>query len=673
MNFRHLILKNIKYNIRNYMGYFLGNGIMLSILFMFYNFEYSQSFIERSKKVFNVGEKLMLEIIVMLVVIIFILYLTTSFINTRGKETGIYYTIGFTKKEIFRILLYQNIVLVIVSAFASEVIGIVFSKLFNMAFLKIMGMSDINIGINIYGFLSVTAASVLIIILSSVYQKILLNIKSVIGLIKYSDKQKVSGRYGFIRGIVSAAVFIISLNRLLAIFNKEEMKIIDCVFVGIAVVSLFFLIGSMLEIVSEILKKFKKIYNSNILVINELRHKFSLYRVTIFVSVVMTCCGLFFIIDGFSTYKLAGNWIDRDYKSDISIIADKNQKDNNDFKNLIEQCAGEIDNYEEIESLEEHYFEKDTDQGGYKMGSLRMISDKTYNAITKSQINLNDKEVIVPSNAVVCNNGRRPIRGDLVLKLDGGEGKAVSDKTVYGFTSNLSRYMKSNNDYKYITFEGQNIKYQKMNLTNGIYDCETDMRPAFVVISSSLYDSIKKDYDQSKIYYDILADFRGTCDSETVYENLNQKLSSIGGDKLSDTLQIKMHEKKLERTKGAFVVFLFMFLGIMFLSASIIALYYKVFISLDSDRYKKVSLTRIGLINKEIKNIFLKQIRIIFVTPYVFSIGILSILLYKWYTILDERNVAFHTESYVFLVYTAVFVIIYECIKLRYIKKVMKG
>lgn len=105
MNFSSIITKNIKYNIRSYLAYLIGNSIIETILFLFLNLTFSDSF-KNADDSFPVKSN-MGEMIIMMVMfsVIFIFYTTITYTKTRGKEFGVYFTIGLTTKEIIRILL----------------------------------------------------------------------------------------------------------------------------------------------------------------------------------------------------------------------------------------------------------------------------------------------------------------------------------------------------------------------------------------------------------------------------------------------------------------------------------------------------------------------------------------------------------------------------------------
>ncbi|GKX67658.1 FtsX-like permease family protein [Inconstantimicrobium mannanitabidum] len=666
MKFNELILKNIKYNIRNYIAYLLGTSAVLSILFMFFNFIYSDTFLEKSKEIFIKGyEKNIIIGIMTLFLMAFIIYITVTFTKTRGKELGVYYTIGLTSKEILRILFYENIVISGISISIGLIVGILFSRLFNMAFLKVMDIDNVNIGVNIVGLLSVVLVGLLIFLINHLYQKILLRRNSIVELIKFSSKKEVARKGVFVKGIVSAIAFVVSYNKIIeCIGGASNITKYTVVFAIVAIASLYFLIGFFMALVEVILKKFKKIYNNNIVTIRTLSSKFLSYRSTIFISIIMTAAGMFFIIQGVSFYKLGGMYIDRDYKSDLSIIVNKKQLDGNDFKSIIEKYAGKIKAYNELENIEEQYIEKNP-EAGYNIRALRIISNETYNKTTKLTKELKENEVIAP-----IEEGRN-INGDLTLKLI-TKGKAINTNYFIDFISNLDKYKKENNN-KYLEFNQKNIAHEKMKLSNEIYDCISDMRPGFLVLNNKVYNEIKSNLDPENVYYDILVDLESDHDYKRINQELKEELKKIGGEELAETLNIKSNSRHIEMSKSSFIFFTFFFLGVIFLTGSGAILYFKIFTSLDEDKQRKNSFNRIGLTTTEIRKIISKEIRIIFLVPSIIALVITAIILMKMYNQMNEGKVPQIIMLYMFMGYSIVYLSIYEISRRAYLKKVFSS
>lgn len=671
MKFNELILKNIRYNIKNYIAYIFGTSVVLSILFMFFNFLYSNTFIERSKEIFKGAEKNILIGIMIVFLMAFVIYITVTFTKTRGRELGIYYTIGLTSKEILRILFYENIVIAGISIVIGLGVGLLFSKLFNLAFLKVMDINNMDIGINVTGFISVGFIGLLILIINSLYQRILLCKRSIIELIKLTSKKEVVRKGVFVKGLISIIAFLVSYNKIVIVMGDlSKVTRYTVAYVVVAIVALYFLIGFFMALVEVVLKRFKKIYNNNIVTIRTLTSKFLSYRSTIFISMLMTAAGMFFITEGFSFSKLGGVYLDRVYRSDLSIIVNKKQLVENDFRSILERHAGKIKGYTELENIEEQYVEKNTENDEYIIRALRIISNDTYNKNTKSRKELKENEAIVPLEEGHV-SGRSVINGDLSLKLV-RDGKAINKDGFNEYVKNLEEY-KKNKGNRYLEFDKKNILQEKMKLSNEIYDCVSDMRPGFVVLNNEVYNEIKNNLKPENIYYDVLVDLESDYDYKRINKGLKEEMKKIGGENLADTVNIKNYSRYIERSRCSFAFFTFFFLGVIFLAGSGAILYFKIFTSLEEDKERKNSFQRIGLTSSEIKNIISKEIRIIFLAPATIALAATGVILVEKYNLMNDGDVAKTIMCYIFMGYSVVYLSIYEISRRVYLRKIFSA
>ena len=671
MSFEEVILKNVKYNIKNYVSYIIGTSIALSILFMFFNFFYSQTFIEKSSEIFKEFEKNAIISVVIIFFILFIAYITVTFIKSRGKELGVYYTIGLTSKEILRILLFENVVVCGISAIVSILFGMVFSKLFNLAFLKVMIMDNINIGINKNGFLIVLVIAISIIIINYLYQKILLKKNSIIEMIKFSAKKEVMGNKNIIKGFLAIILLVISIvkiNKIMDSPNNNDPK--NLLFVVVAILSVYFIIGFSMNIVIILLKPFPKIYNNNLITIKSLSSKFISYRSTLFICLLMACSGLFTITEGSNFYKLAGSWIDDEYRSDLGFVVNKKQLDENDFRSIIGSNAGEVIEYNELENIEENYLEANNKEGGYNVKAVRIISNSTYNKNTDEKVFIKENQVIVPSANKNDKYINIPSNSNLILKII-NDGKAINKDYNIDYCRDLDKYKSKNSKNKFLEYENRNIIYKKMKLSNMIYENSSDMRPEFIVVNDNIYDEMKRELSPENIYYDILANLKDDSNYSQINEKLKEQLNNIGGESLKETLSVKSNLRHIERTKNSFVFFTFMFLGAMSLIGCGGILYFKIFTSFEEDRNRKMSFIRIGLTSKEIKRIISKEIRIIFYVPAIIALLIVLFIILKQcnYMSIENANVIKNVIMYTFIGYSVIYSIICEVSKRIYIKR----
>jgi len=81
---------------------------------------------------------------IMIFSVFFINYSHFSFIRSRNKEFGLYLTLGMSRKDIGRIILVENFIIASLSTFAGILAGMVFSKFFFIAVVKLLNISEVQ-------------------------------------------------------------------------------------------------------------------------------------------------------------------------------------------------------------------------------------------------------------------------------------------------------------------------------------------------------------------------------------------------------------------------------------------------------------------------------------------------------------------------------------------------
>lgn len=136
-----LARKNILGNFKNYLIYFFSLIFSVVIYFTFVSLRYSGD-IAASTMPANVVRSIFLQasLLLLLFVVVFVWYSNAFFTRKRKKEVGLYALLGMRKKTIGRMLFYENVIMGAIAIVAGIVLGAFSSKLFTMILLKIMGI-----------------------------------------------------------------------------------------------------------------------------------------------------------------------------------------------------------------------------------------------------------------------------------------------------------------------------------------------------------------------------------------------------------------------------------------------------------------------------------------------------------------------------------------------------
>ncbi|MGG3193454.1 FtsX-like permease family protein [Priestia aryabhattai] len=137
-----LVKKNMRKNISRYSLYFFSMIFSIIVYYVFATLQYDQSISKvigeemRLQGIFNASNYVLLTFI-----IVFIWYTNSFFIRQRKRELGLYHLVGIEKRTIGKMIFYENMLLGIFSLVVGILLGTVFSRLFVLFLLKLMGLS----------------------------------------------------------------------------------------------------------------------------------------------------------------------------------------------------------------------------------------------------------------------------------------------------------------------------------------------------------------------------------------------------------------------------------------------------------------------------------------------------------------------------------------------------
>ena len=143
MSINHLILQNLKKNLKNYYLYVFALVFTVALYFAFVTLQFDSAMDETKGSIKGVAAIKTASVLLVAIVSIFLLYANNIFIKRRSKEIGLFQLIGMTKSRIFRILTLENFILYFGSLLIGIFIGFSISKLIMMILFKITGVEDV--------------------------------------------------------------------------------------------------------------------------------------------------------------------------------------------------------------------------------------------------------------------------------------------------------------------------------------------------------------------------------------------------------------------------------------------------------------------------------------------------------------------------------------------------
>ncbi len=651
MNFSCIIRKNLIYNLKKYLSIYFINTVVVAMLFIYGSLMFNSTVINQRLKTSLYSNIYIALLGLVLFSIVFITYSNFSFLKYRGKEFGIYFTLGMTSKDLSKLIFAENLSVLVFSIVSGVISGSIFSRLFYMGINKILVSNPVKFEMNIQSLLLTIFIFIVIFLCNNILSTIYIKKVLIIDLLKSSSGKKIR-KNNVVLGFISILGFIISSYGFLNIFlhyDSYAKVYYEFILIVIMLACIYISIDSSLDSIKFIIKKFPKTYNNNILVLSNLSHRFSSFKNTICMMSILITGAVFFSGITYSVYAMT--YSDLNVKNPYDVLFVESNKFNkikkSEIRDLIKSSGSNIQKYSGFEYI-------DILEYRYKNGKLNLWRDNS-SVISESDYNkhMNSRLDIKKGEAVNVNS----------LKL---EYKFDLPDTVLAIESNK----------KILEIKKEKIKEMEQPFTNFWISNEFYSGNAFILDDED-YNTIKSVASESKIKQQHL--IKGNI-NETTFNLLLSKLrennkldksywteGSIWGTKNNDKRGIKESYRPIYKKQqvdlaienNGMEFFAMIFIGLLFTIASGIVLYYKILSDIEYEKQRLVSLNRIGITDKEIISIITKEVAIIFTLPMIIGGGIGFYLLYVINVINPMGKAMMMQCFYIFSIYLLIYFVLY--------------
>ena len=634
-----LSIKNMKKSFKDYAIYFLTLVLGVAIFYMFNSLDTQQAMLDVSTSTREIIKLMigMLNIVSVFVAVtlgLLIAYANNFLINRRKKEFGIYMILGMGKRQISKIILFETILVGIVSlvcgivigVFASQFMSVLVAKLFEADMSKFTFVFSREACIKTCIYFAIMYLAVMIFNTITISRYKLINLLTAI---KKNEKVKMKNPF------ISILIFLIAAGILGFCYYKvtidankitEISQMLQIILLGILGTFLIFwsLSGFILRLVQSLKGTYLK--GTNMFVLRQINNKIN----TTVISMTVICLMLFMTISILSSSLSLRNTMQKDlldmtpvdlnlYKtanlpeeytrygkkyrateeaiedSKITIVEtlENNDFDINKLKDIVEipiYATNDLtwgdfigDKYEEVKA-QFPMLKYDTAE------TIVKVSD--YNKLAKlygnEQYSLNDDEYIVLcefDNMLSIRNG--VLEKGNILEIAGKEYKPKYDECKEGFIEMSTSH----------TNTGIILVPDSCNLTDDMKE-ETFLAANYNATSDEEKEEIEKNFIES---------------DSILIKNLEEK-----GITLDGMTRISI----IESSTGvaAIVVFIAIYLGIIFLIASAAILALKQLTESADNKQRYIILRKIGCDEKMINQALFRQIAIFFMLPLIFAI-----------------------------------------------------
>lgn len=530
--------------------------------------------------------------------IIFLFYTNSFLIKRRKKELGLYNILGMEKKHIAKVLFWESFFVAIISMVMGILLGIGVSKLIFLVLLKILHFK-VPMGF----FISTNSLIVTTILFGLIFVLTLLNNLRQIHLSKPVELLK-GGQVGEKEPRTRWVLTLIGLSSLgsgyyIAVTTEAPLAALNRFFLAVILVMIgtwaLFTAGSIALL--KMLRKNKNFYykTNNFINVSGMIYRMKQNAIGLANICILSTTVLVMISTTVSLYIGMEDVLRTRYPRDISISAKNISKEKSEeisamIKDKAEKNGTDIKNIVKYRSLslamiqDKNYF---TDDGNNlqvnNLCFLEFIPLSEYNDLANKSITLKENEVLIFTY-------RGEIIGDSINVL--GKELKIKDRinsmTVDGIASAV--------------------------VANGYFIIMPDEKAIEEVYSSSG----KGAGDISELSYYFAFDTDEDADKEIALTNeINNKINELSIVGRCDGLE-ESRESFFSLYGGLF--FLGIFLGVLFIMATVLIIYYKQISEGYDDKERFEIMKKVGMSKEEIRKSIGSQVLMVFFLPLVTAI-----------------------------------------------------
>lgn len=597
-----LALSNLKRNKATYVPYFIA-GIGMIFTFMLL-----KVFAE-NKDLKNVhGGATLLEIlklgsiVVAIFSVIFIFYTNSFLLKRRKKELGLYAILGLEKKHVLRVLFYESIITIVVTIVCGTIISLIFGKLIFLALLNIISISStIFFIISVKAIVETALLFVVIYFSTFLVNGIHVQITNPIELLHGEAQGEKVPRTSWIFTILG--VITLGIGYAIAIIVKNPISAVTLFLVAVILVIIgtysLFTAGSIALL--KLLKKNKKFY----------------YKTNNFISV----SGMIFRMKqnaaGLASICILSTMVLVMVSGTTSLFLGKEQSLRIHFPtDLAIESIKDIDQEKMTDTLLENAKKLNVevkDIARYKALDIFCIIDKN----RVEFVNMNNLTSFSQYNVL---SGIRIISLE-DLNLIEEEQKDLTENEILIYTDNITL------DDETILF-GEKEFHIKETLNKKLVGSSNEIIEktfAVVVKDESVMLEIQKEIEKQTgeteenpftNYY-----FCNTTGSKADKLLFDQKISDVLFENfdISGIQSLEMSRDEFYSMEGG-LLFLGIFLGTVFLLATVLIIYFKQISEGMVDRSRFEIMQKVGMSNDEVKKTIRKQILMVFFLPLITAI-----------------------------------------------------
>lgn len=663
-----LAVTNLKNNRKSYIPYILASAFSVMMYFIMDNLYRNRSLVEKGSPL-----AIMLsyaDAVLLIFSIIFLFYINSFLIKRRKKELGIYNILGMGKGHLGKMLFLESVITTVASIIGGILAGILLSKLVYLILLKILHMGgkiEYRISLASIGMTTILFGAIFILIF--LYNLLQMKLSNPIELLRGGNTGEREPKTKWIMTIIG--ILCLAGGYSIALITKEPLQALGQFFIAVLLVVVgtyaLFMAGSITLL--KILRRKKSYYykTRHFTAVSGMIYRMKQNAVGLANICILSTMVLVMVSMTVSLYGGMNDVITTRFPYEAQITSSEiNQKEEGQIEEIIKnmtkknhtvptsQIRFHIGRFTTVYNSKTKKFDMMAagDYANSNAADLVMIPLSDYNQTEGKNVNLKENEVLLYHRNHNRNHNRNDNRSHKKSDTE-----ALKNKKVIQLNS-IS--------YKVVD-ELDRLAIAKADTTSFIDGWYVVVKDSSIITSylkdiyenSNIYDELKEYY--GKIQYSYSFNLNGSRANRAKTEKSIQKQLQ----KKFANCSIESRELSRESFYELYGGFLFIgiFIGIIFLMATTLIIYYKQISEGYDDRERYQIMQKVGMSKKEVRQSIRSQVLLVFFLPLIMAVIHLAFafkIITKLLSVLNLTNVS------LFFMYTvgtvAVFAVIYAII-----------
>ena len=546
------------------------------------------------------------------IISVIIIFYTNSFLmKQRTKELGLYNVLGMEKRHIAKVITWEIAIVALCGIVAGLVLGVIFSRLLFLVLIRMVGLEPKFVFLVSLRSVIITILVFAIVFAAAVLQNLFKAARlKPVDLMRETNAGEKEPKAKWL--IAFLGVVALGIGYEIAITTENPLSALTLFFVAVilVIIGTYFLFVAGSIVLLKMLKKNKKFYyhKTHFVTVSGMMYRMKqnamglasiCILVTMVIVVLSTTVSLYVGIEDEQRYR---------YPKDVSIELIWEGKGLQESEEMTKQLKAVTEELAKkrnvtIQSVENYFnfsmmFVQDkknsfqsagiTDYTAADILNLQVMLLSDYNELTKSSL------VQKGDAPLLLTNEEAEIEGDNIefdaLKLNIQTEGEVDEK----FSSNLySAALLLFSDY------GEMAEFCQ-KLSDGVEGMKGNFKP-----------QLRKNYN---------FDLDGKWENKEAYGK--QIKSYLKKKNIKDIYLVEDYYSTWQESRGLYasVFFIGIFIGVLFLVATVLIIYYKQISEGYGDQKNFQIMSKIGLANREISHIINSQIRMVFLLPIIMAV-----------------------------------------------------